>query len=352
MTERETQTDRLVRRAKDNPLLAFLIVGAVTLVGIATLTDAIDKLMTFGHKYLSDESEVTPAPGADVSTTPAVVTGSKAPETGRQLTNNGTIVANLLRDAEEHLAAIRLTTPQGENAYETYHRVLELDANNDQASLGLKRIAERYVDLARVAIDKRDLSRAERYLEKAEAINPTVTDLEATRRSLEEAGKLAESTAGPTPDGHQDDPVSDQSNTITASKATADEATQSSGGNEDTSAGEPAAVREDSTSRCATDELLIYALAAAAEMFRSTKRDKAYRTVADGALCSLNYEIAIQASKGIFLSTARDEAYMEIVKSAIEGKQHELANKVARNLFSRRLRDRAKQMIVDSASNQ
>lgn len=55
----------------------------------------------------------------------------------------------LLTTAKGQLAELRLTTPKGDNAYESFKQVLTMDAGNRQALDGLRAIAKRYETLAR-----------------------------------------------------------------------------------------------------------------------------------------------------------------------------------------------------------
>ncbi|MCP4702115.1 MAG: hypothetical protein GY862_35435 [Gammaproteobacteria bacterium] len=65
----------------------------------------------------------------------------------------------LLRKAKKQLAALRLTTPAGNNAYESYRRVLALFPNNLEAQVGLKNIADRYLRFARGMPDEPEKAR-------------------------------------------------------------------------------------------------------------------------------------------------------------------------------------------------
>ncbi|HKF94926.1 MAG TPA: hypothetical protein VKB96_10090 [Gammaproteobacteria bacterium] len=69
-------------------------------------------------------------------------------------------VAELLKQAEQQLAAVQLTTPAGDNALEFYQAVLSLDPNNTQAKAGLPEIAHRYVRLAQTRCAAGDLKGA------------------------------------------------------------------------------------------------------------------------------------------------------------------------------------------------
>lgn len=96
----------------------------------------------------------------------------------------------LLAAAEEDVRRMRLTTPAGNNAYERYRTVLELDADNADALRGLERIVERYIELAERARDAKRFSTSEEFLDRASGVLPghgalaqALIDLENARLS-------------------------------------------------------------------------------------------------------------------------------------------------------------------------
>jgi len=103
----------------------------------------------------------------------------------------GREVGRLLREAEGDLEALRLTTPPGDNAFERYRRVLEIEPGNARAERGLEAIVERYLELARDAVSARELADAERYVERAAEVLPEYPALAAMRETL----RLARNTA-------------------------------------------------------------------------------------------------------------------------------------------------------------
>ena len=62
-------------------------------------------------------------------------------------------VQELLKEAQEHLEASRLTQPSGNNAFVKFKAVLAMDSGNLQARDGLEKIADRYVSLARFRVN-------------------------------------------------------------------------------------------------------------------------------------------------------------------------------------------------------
>ncbi len=81
-------------------------------------------------------------------------------------------VALLLAHAEDQIADLALTTPRGDNAYETYQIVLSLQPDNRDALAGFERIALKYVELTDRAVAKGDLIMADRYVGKAKELAP------------------------------------------------------------------------------------------------------------------------------------------------------------------------------------
>ncbi|MDQ3731225.1 MAG: hypothetical protein M3329_04565, partial [Pseudomonadota bacterium] len=53
-------------------------------------------------------------------------------------------IAELLALAKQQFAALKLTQPVGDNAFESYKEVLSLDAGNEQAKNGLRKVVSRY----------------------------------------------------------------------------------------------------------------------------------------------------------------------------------------------------------------
>lgn len=66
-------------------------------------------------------------------------------------------IAQLLFKAERELGTLHLTSPPGDNAFATYREVLARDYRNKKAREGLRRIADKYVSLARTDINNNEL---------------------------------------------------------------------------------------------------------------------------------------------------------------------------------------------------
>jgi hypothetical protein len=104
-------------------------------------------------------------------------------------------LAELLEQAEVDIAAWRLTRPPGNNAYERYQRVLELDPDNQPARAGLGRVGKAYLELARRRLEEGALAEVERYLGEAERFIPASPELGELNAALEERRRAEEAMA-------------------------------------------------------------------------------------------------------------------------------------------------------------
>ena len=91
-------------------------------------------------------------------------------------------IQHLLALAEQHLAALRLTEPPGYNAYELYQQILTLVTDHPQARKGLKNIADRYEQLAKIERD--DRAKNLRLIEKGLMVWPTHPGLRQLQRQF------------------------------------------------------------------------------------------------------------------------------------------------------------------------
>jgi serine/threonine protein kinase len=82
-------------------------------------------------------------------------------------------VMGFLRGGDVALAEDRLTSPEGDNAYEKYRAVLEIDPSNAKANQGIRKVAGRYLDMAETAISQNDLDRVDSLLEQAKKVDST-----------------------------------------------------------------------------------------------------------------------------------------------------------------------------------
>jgi serine/threonine protein kinase len=109
------------------------------------------------------KQHVMPKPSVQVTAQPVVLRLSDDAAIRRE---------NNLRLAQQALDKYRLTTPEGNNAWYYYRRVLEEDPNNSEALTGKKRIADRYADLAVRAFDQLHYSKARSYIERGLMVDP------------------------------------------------------------------------------------------------------------------------------------------------------------------------------------
>jgi hypothetical protein len=80
-------------------------------------------------------------------------------------------ISDLLEGARSNIGELKLTSPLGNNAYEKYQTVLNLEPNNPEAMNGMDRIVDEYIDLMDFALGKNDIPRARNYLRKGMNIN-------------------------------------------------------------------------------------------------------------------------------------------------------------------------------------
>ena len=121
----------------------------------------------------------TAGPAAGALTESAVSALVYAPEVEEPAADSP---AALLAEAETHLEAFRLTKPAGRNAYDIYRVVLERDPDSARAEQGIERIAERYVQLARLSRSRGEIYKAKRYIASGLTVaagHPALRELEA-----------------------------------------------------------------------------------------------------------------------------------------------------------------------------
>lgn len=94
-------------------------------------------------------------------------------------------IENLLADAEVALAAMRLTTPGHDNAYDRYRQVLDFLPGDPRALTGINRIADAYFGLALAAAESRNHGAAWRLFEQGVEVAPDHGSLATVRGSIE-----------------------------------------------------------------------------------------------------------------------------------------------------------------------
>ena len=124
---------------------------------------------------------VTPASAASPSV-PGLSRAASA--SAAAVTSSTEQLALLLLGASNDLAAVRLMSPPGRNAYEKYRQVLAMEAGNRAARQGLAVISQRYLALAYGEMDAGHLERAQTYVGNAAKAAPDNAALNPARDAL------------------------------------------------------------------------------------------------------------------------------------------------------------------------
>ncbi|MCP4408473.1 MAG: protein kinase [Gammaproteobacteria bacterium] len=93
-------------------------------------------------------------------------------------------IDELLRKAEHQMTNSLLTTPSGNNAHESFRKVLRLDPNNPQAKQGLEQITARYLYLAQKQKRVNDFQKGLALVERGLGVIPKHTKLLAFKREM------------------------------------------------------------------------------------------------------------------------------------------------------------------------
>jgi serine/threonine protein kinase len=93
-------------------------------------------------------------------------------------------IAALLATAEEAFEANRLTSPPEDNALASFKSVLEIDADNAEADTGIKRIADRHVQLAEEQIAAYQFDKAESLIDEADVVYAGIASIAPARQKL------------------------------------------------------------------------------------------------------------------------------------------------------------------------
>lgn len=119
------------------------------------------------------------APEAVSMAEPSAASGAAA-----TVTSPSEQVALLLFGAGSDVAALRLMSPSGQNAYEKYRAVLAIEPANDEALKGLHTLSDRYLALASRALDAQQFERATEYVNNAARAAPANPALPQARLAL------------------------------------------------------------------------------------------------------------------------------------------------------------------------
>ena len=102
------------------------------------------------------------------------------------------IISDLLKGARSNIKDLKLTSPSGNNAYEKYQSVLNLEPENVEALNGLDRIVDEYIHLMDHALEKDDITNARNYLHKGVHVNPDHDGLDDAEKRLNAAVEARE----------------------------------------------------------------------------------------------------------------------------------------------------------------
>jgi hypothetical protein len=94
-------------------------------------------------------------------------------------------IQTLLSEAQEDINSLRLASPEGNNAFEKYKKVLEIDSESMKAKQGLQNIVDKYIELARHAASNGNYNNAFANLDKATSILPNEENIKSTREAIE-----------------------------------------------------------------------------------------------------------------------------------------------------------------------
>jgi serine/threonine protein kinase len=100
------------------------------------------------------------------------------------------LIDYLMATAYIQIMMKKLTLPEGDNAFESYQKILDLQPQYEQALDGIKRIKSIYIRWADAAKQRGDWERAEFYLSRALHVSPSDAELNEDLRRVRE-GKAA-----------------------------------------------------------------------------------------------------------------------------------------------------------------
>jgi formylglycine-generating enzyme required for sulfatase activity len=93
-------------------------------------------------------------------------------------------IAALFSLAERDIVALRLTSPKDNNAASKYYSVLRIDPGNKKAIDGLRRVVNKYIEMADSASALGKQQRALSYLDRAERVVPRLDAVAEARRRV------------------------------------------------------------------------------------------------------------------------------------------------------------------------
>lgn len=116
--------------------------------------------------------------------------------TGNDIENNKPLtsdsgIESLITLAHQQIDDKKLTTPDGDNAYETFRLILEFEPNNRQALAGIDKIKNRYASWAKLDIKDGNIKRAKYFLSLAVEIDPKDRELKQILTGINQPSTLA-----------------------------------------------------------------------------------------------------------------------------------------------------------------
>ena len=168
---------------------------------MVSLDDAVTMVKSLAGRLAETVSEETPASIEQDGVT------EEAPQTADTMTDNAAAepgqpaaepeeapppveedeVTRLLVAAEADIAARRLTSPVGNNAWEKYQRVLGLSPAHPEAVAGMERVMKSYLELFGAALAQEEFDKAGSYLGRIRELHPDSPVLEDGERRIEAA---------------------------------------------------------------------------------------------------------------------------------------------------------------------
>ena len=134
-------------------------------------------------------SEDTPQPKPATALTESTESPSQQPpmEPARAPSAEEDEVTRLLAAAEANLEGMRLTSPEWNNAWDNYQRVLELVPAHPDAIKGMEQVIESYMTLFDAVLEQEDFGKAADYLAQVRELYPDYPALADGERRLEAA---------------------------------------------------------------------------------------------------------------------------------------------------------------------
>lgn len=131
------------------------------------------------HSAVTDEPTPAPAPAAPAAFENALLL---APPQTNSVEEE---ISRLLAKAQRQVAQLALTTPTGDNAYETYQQILSLLPNDSAALAGIREVGAKYAALAEQVQARGEFQKADRYAAKAIELAPDHPSVKALETALD-----------------------------------------------------------------------------------------------------------------------------------------------------------------------